>query len=318
VRDGDYLVLTFSAPVVHVGETWNHTELYVEGIVPNYVKIGEGGGAGGDIVHLDNLDAAGEEGVLYEFNNNYFKYTSASGTWGEWVVTPYEGAAFQGTSYLYYAKLPDSGITLCSTKTLSKISWLKYEPENERIDVYDNSSLTGTPVTSVTKNGVAVRIESSSRWLDVSWVEGKITFYVGNGFAGLDFTCNTDINGGHYEYVASPVWNPVVASSTGAIPKWNNKGQIVGAKWNYAEKPIRINNTGYSNTRKFLSGDGNVQWENWFFPTVGGTQGQVLVSGGVSAEPVWTNWVKPVKITSAAYEALVTKDPNTLYLISDE
>ena len=58
-----------------------------------------------------------------------------------------------------------------------------------------------------------------------------------------------------------------------------------------------------------------------FVPQVGGTAGQVLTSGGDNAEPVWATMIKALKITSAAYEALVqagTTDPNTLYLIVDE
>ena len=84
-------------------------------------------------------------------------------------------------------------------------------------------------------------------------------------------------------------------------------------------KRIYFNATGSSNIVKFLANDSTWSGERVFVPTQAGTAGQVLTSTG-NAEPTWQTMIKAVKITSAAYDALVqagTTDPNTLYLIDD-
>lgn len=95
----------------------------------------------------------------------------------------------------------------------------------------------------------------------------------------------------------------------------NKEGQVYRVR-TIEEKGVKINST--STTTYFMTyGSGNLP-NNMYAPTTGGTAGQILVSAGDNSAPTWSDWIKAVKITSDAYEALVVKDPNTLYLIVDE
>lgn len=104
------------------------------------------------------------------------------------------------------------------------------------------------------------------------------------------------------------------------MPKWDNNGKIVGRTYSLQTKQVFVNNSQWNNYLQILhSGDSNFPNRIWV-PTTGGNSGQVLVSNGQDSAPSWKSMIKAVKITSAAYEALVqagTTDPNTLYLIDD-
>ena len=95
----------------------------------------------------------------------------------------------------------------------------------------------------------------------------------------------------------------------------NKEGRVYRVR-TVNEKGVKINST--ASTTTFMTyGSGNLP-NNMYVPTTGGTEGQILVSAGDNSAPTWSDWIKAVKITSDAYEALVIKDPNTLYLIVDE
>ena len=126
------------------------------------------------------------------------------------------------------------------------------------------------------------------------------------------------VDGGHYE-VLNVENHPYTEASYG-IPNWDSKGNVISRNISIATKNIYVNVTGTSSTNRLTvltNGTGNGP-DRWFAPVTGGNAGQMLISGGDNAAPVWSDWIKGVKITSAAYEALTTKDPNTLYLIVDE
>ena len=122
---------------------------------------------------------------------------------------------------------------------------------------------------------------------------------------------NGEVVGPHFEFVSNYDPRPRFTGGTRTVlPIINNRGEIIG--WN-DDTPNRqynkINNT-YVNVFATSS------VPNIWAPTTGGESGQMLQSNGNGA-PIWSTLIKSVKITSDAYEALQTKDPNVLYLIVD-
>ena len=106
------------------------------------------------------------------------------------------------------------------------------------------------------------------------------------------------------------------ANANKGIVKVNQNGQVV-EKYDVQVRTVKFNTTGYS-APSLVVRDTTGLPNNLFAPTTGGDAGQVLTSTGDSSEPTWATLIKSVKITSDAYDALVTKDPNTLYLIVDD
>lgn len=110
-----------------------------------------------------------------------------------------------------------------------------------------------------------------------------------------------------------PWWN--APGDAYNIPRINSYGQVV-AYQGYSLRNMKINTTG-NTAASFVCIGGNGLPDRAFFATEVGTEGQVLTSTGNGA-PAWATMIKAQKITSEAYEALATKDPNVLYLIIDE
>lgn len=201
---------------------------------------------------------------------------------------------------------------------------------NQAIVYYSDSAKT-TEVARANYLGVPVQFAAetfpSNNYTWVEWKEDGVYFYGKSNYAFIENLINFHTEGVHFVRITDPT--KATASdlglgdnTTNGIPIWNNEGVIVGKTVGYSTKDIQFNTNaskyGYIGKVTFITNGTNNGPERIFAPLSGGTQGQVLVSDGDNAAPVWTNWVKPVKITSAAYEALVTKDPNTLYLIIDE
>lgn len=476
VRNGDYLVLTFSDPVVYVGETWNHTELYVEAIIPNYVEIGAG--AGGGVLVVDSLSSSEaanapvgslvgqykKEGTYLEtmpvdspdvnaekivvkgdvnfsnarvqmllFNGSFYvEFGRSDGKWtkinkgniaGSWTLDGVDiGASWTGETdgdvleitdgsnwgitftkqangdwlgelwggtnphFKYITNLTGSNafryeaISPTEANLYMKVSggtvahWQGYRASNQTEafeiiydDLYDfttfcdgkimfslkyqygggsryafmdaanqaivyySDSAKTTEVARANYLGVPAQFVAEtfpgSNYTWVEWKEDGVYFYGKSNNTIIEDLINFHTEGVHFVRITDPT--KATASdlglgdnTTNGIPIWNNEGVIVGKTVGYSTKDIQFNTNAskYGNTGKvtFITNGTNNGPERIFAPLSGGTQGQVLVSDGDNAAPVWTNWVKPVKITSADYEALVTKDPNTLYLIIDE
>lgn len=315
VRNGDYLVLTFSDPVVYVGETWNHTELYVEGIVPNYVKIGEGGGAG-DFIHLDNPSTSGETGKTYEYQERLMAWNPNSGNVAEWLKRIDQTQTDEGTG-LIFSVIPD-GQKLFEYK--------RSNDSDTRYVIYSGGTLYMTDSASTVLCAVTV----GNTFIFETAVYGNIRRIKGiykNGYIGFQKTeglafqniWDGSVSGGHYELIEKHNHPYLAIERDSGIPEWDKDGNIIRRAYTTSTKDYYVNATGnsvYNRTTVLTNGTNNGP-SRFFAPETGGSAGQVLISNGENAAPVWTNWVKPVKITSAAYEALVVKDPNTLYLIID-
>ena len=112
-------------------------------------------------------------------------------------------------------------------------------------------------------------------------------------------------------------FNKTQANDNYKFPRWNEYGQIIGG-YNVYQKQIWINKSKSTNDWGHLYGEYVEEFPDLMVvPTAFGTSGQVLQSAGEGNVPTWTNMIKIQKITQDAYDALVTKDENVLYVITD-
>lgn len=288
------------------------------------------GGSGEGVIHLDSLPSEGEEGITYEYNGRLFRYETTPENWGRWIGavqnfvsnTELDNSTAKNL-ILAYSVIP-SGTVLGDVYRLNTFL-VRLVYDGSQILGYDNTGMTGTPVGQLSIGGyTSFGDVGAYDFVRVSWVDGQINFYIPS-YKGLrnraDITTNKtnwvafDMDGKN----AYPIIDMDTSDTTEdfGIPTWNKEGIIIQKNGNVSLSYKRINNTAYDNTIKLYTSEVNHSWESWFIPTQPGTAGQVLTSAG-NAEPQWATIIKAQQITSAAYEALATKDPNTLYLIVDE
>lgn len=273
-----------------------------------------------NFIHLTSLDGAGEEGKTYEYNGRLFKWVNGAGVWGEWLSgwdnSGYPESDGKTSIILKYSTLPIG--EFCRVYDFNNLrTYLVYD--GQKITAYTDSAHTAvhTAVTIGCKDVNMSNQTNENYKVLLTWTDGKLIFKTGS-YASIRNRTNTALTGPHYEAL-----DMSVAASNDAgtgdmgLPIWNKEGIVIGKKVGYNSRTIYFNTTGYTNNKNFLAGANWNGPDRIFVPTQGGTQGQVLTSNGNSAEPVWETMIKAVKITSAAYEALAVKDPNTLYLIDD-
>ena len=96
------------------------------------------------------------------------------------------------------------------------------------------------------------------------------------------------------------------------FPRWNAQGIVTGTTGNTVfEQNININGT-----QKTMLQTTNSSFGTIYAPTSAGTQNTILMSNG-SGAPVWSS-IKMQFISQSAYDAITTKDANTLYFIISE
>lgn len=276
-------------------ETW-----YMQNLVDKLRRI-QG------LEHIDNLNGVGNENTVYECDDRLWYWKSTSGTVAEWT----DDMATLGHSKSYgliFSNIPDG----------QKILEFKASWGNWRYIVMSGDTLvlteTGGTVVSSCTVGNAVQFNSqysSSYWIKVKYEKHWIGFEIGGNVA-MQNIWDGKVSGGHFGIVDHYNY-PYIAGITNdaGIPRYNSKGQIIHKERGAEQSTVKFNNS-----NKYLLGTSNYSFD-FYAPTVGGTQGQILQSNGTNA-PTWIDWIKVVKITSDEYEALQTKDPNTLYVIDDE
>lgn len=219
------------------------------------------------------------------------------------------------------------GKLMFSTTYSSYFRYAYMDAANQEIVVYTDSGKT-TESARVGYLGGPVKIEtgSSSKYMYIEWKEDGVYFYGKSGSFSINNLIDFHTEGVHFSRITDPT--KATASDLGlgntitnGIPIWNNEGIIVGknAEWQVGGNSyVNTTGTSTSNRTNFVYSGQYHFPERIFVPTAGGTQGQILQSNGDNAAPTFIDWIKSVKITSDAYEALAVKDPNTLYLIDDE
>ena len=275
---------------------------------------------------LQELDAAPSspsDGDVVNFEDGLYKYVDGSGQTGFWSTTNGSQISANTTDLgfaLAFSHIPN-GQQILEFRRYNNGNWKQFKMQNGVINVYDNSG--STPSTAITKNSGVVRVNSlssSSYWIEIDYRDNYIGFYK-NSNTQLQNMWDGITSGAHYEKIAIPEPLPFINAGHDGIPRWNQRGEIIGLKSAANTKTIYINSTGTTVSVRwdiFYGNNGNAP-ARMFVPTQSGTQGQVLTSAG-NAEPTWQTMIKAVKISSDDYDALVqagTTDANTLYLIVD-
>ena len=104
----------------------------------------------------------------------------------------------------------------------------------------------------------------------------------------------------------------VSANSARQFPKWNTQGIVTGTTGSTVyEQSLNINGTSKTMLQTTNSSFGTI-----YAPTSAGTQNTILMSNG-SGAPGWSS-IKMQFISQSAYDAITTKDANTLYFIISE
>ena len=277
------------------------------------------------VVNLVDTTAIGERGKLYNYNGRLLNWNNGAGSWGEWFACPndaqnnYNNTGADLYASFVYSVLPTGQTQLCVTHNFNNAgTYVVYDSTDDKIKCYSDTGYT-TVYATISKGDTNIQANNLSSKVYISWIEGIIQFRLTN-YTNLRNRISATTNSGHYEVADKSFANRAILPNNYdfGIPVWNKQGIVVGMRAGYNEKTVYFNNTGYSKNYHFLVQSGsNDAPTRMFVPTSSGEAGQILTSAG-NAEPVWATMIKAVQITSAAYEALTVKDPNTLYLIVDE
>lgn len=272
------------------------------------------------LVHLDSLSGTGSENTIYECDDKLWFWRDNDGIVAEWTDNPSVLGNDNGYG-IVFSHIPD-GQTILEFKYQYGGEWRYIKMSGDTLVLTD----TGGTVISSCAVGSSAKFETQ-QYGNIYYINVKLEkHWIGlspKGNVSYQNIWDGSVEGGHWVIVdhTNYPWLNIATSDEG-VPKWNSKGQIVRKVRNNSSKGIQFNTNAsqYSATGKieFLTDGTNNGPSRIFVPTQGGTAGQMLISAGDNAEPTWTNWIKSVQITSAEYEALVTKDPNVLYLIVDE
>lgn len=270
---------------------------------------------------LSSAPSSPSDGDVVNFEDGVYKYVDGSGQTGFWSETTGNSLTATTTEWgfgLSFSHIPEGQLIL-EFRRNNNGNWKQFKMERGVLNVYDNSG--STPSTVITKNSGIVRVSSlssSSYWMEVDYRDNYIGFYK-TSTTQLQNIWDGITNVAHYEKVSIPEPLPFINAYFAGLPIWNKRGEVVARGSSITGKYMFFNTTGTSSSYRwdfFYGTYGNTP-ARMFVPTQSGTEGQVLTSAG-NAEPTWQTMIKSVKITSDAYEALATKDPNTLYLIVDE
>lgn len=262
-------------------------------------------------VHLDDLSTSGETGITYEYDEKLMYWNPESGHVAEWYIsinnTPNDGA-----TGLIFSDIPD-GTVLFEMRASTLYPWRRI--------VY-----SGNTLFLMESDTVISEATIGNEFDFVTHTKG-VYGYFGDHYIGFQKKSNTliqnvwngTVNSGHYELLDKanhPYFHDV---TTVGIPEWGQDGHIKAKNSSVGTKDYYFNTTGTASTNKttVLTNGTNSGPNRFFAPETVGTQGQILTSVGNGA-PQWATLITAMQITSAEYEALTVKDPNTLYLIVDE
>ena len=275
------------------------------------------------LIHIDNLNGTGNENAIYECDGELWYWSSESGTVAEWTNKPDESGFGSYRGYaLKFSHIPDGQVLFEAKYTYDGDS--EYKAFKMSGDTLVMTNTGGTVLSACTLGNSAqmqVRTNNNSYVVRIMYNKHIIGFDM-TGALSFRNVWDGNVSGGHFcitDHYKYPYLYGVTTDI--GIPRWNNKGQIVGKEVGYNTKGVYFNTTGSSSSYRLtvLTTGSNGGPDRMFVPSQSGTQGQILQSNG-NAEPSWINWIKAVKVTSDEYDALVqagTTDPSTLYLLVD-
>lgn len=282
----------------------------------------------------DGLPEEGVEGKLYLYNGRCLKWVDGAGNWGEWI----EGRRYDNypnylDASLKYDVIPTSldGQVLFvyrrTTSTSYPSFYAVYNATAQTITMKQNDAQTGTTKAVVNLGDVNTRCEcDTSLALYVTWKDGLISITNSGSYPMFFDLISTSIQVGHWESVDDkPLASRSFVDASQGQPIWNKQGVVIGKTRDINSCYVQVNpSSQYSNYIYFLSETGGNKF-TIFTPTVGGNgAGYILQSGGQWAAPTWVSLASMMgglKIwcgTEDEYDAIATKDSNTLYIIRDE
>lgn len=284
------------------------------------------------ITNLTGINAFKYETISPIEANLYMKVLGGTVAYWQGFVSSDQQEPFEiiYDDYEDFASFADGKILLSfKYRWGSTYRYIAVDKDEQAIILYSDSALT-TEVTRAEYLGSEVQFVSADYnfyYIAVTWKEDEITFRASDTVI-MENPIDFHIEGVHFVRITDPT--KATAQNLGlgntfdyGIPEWNNEGLIVRKRVAYKNKQLQFNygSSQWSNNAVIMveSGENNIP-SRMYVPTAGGNAGQILVSNGIDAAPTFQNWIKSVKITSAAYEALVqagTTDPSTLYLIDD-
>lgn len=309
-KDNDFSVEYFVdangiIPIKAYAETW-----YMANLVDKLRNM-EG------LIYLDSLSGMGKTGAVYECDDHLWYWDENAGVVAEWTDSMSLG---NNRGYgLIFSHIP-SGQKILEYKYPYSGEWRYLTMSGDTLVVTETG---GTIVASCAVGNTAEFPTSqygNSYKLKVNYQKHWIGIYP-TSYCDVQNVWDGKVSGAHWGIVDHSNYPWLIDNQADGMPVWNSKGQIISKARNNSAKSIQFNTNAsqYSSTGKvtFLTDGTNNGPDRMFVPTAGGTAGQILQSNGDNAAPTFIDWIKVVKITSDAYEALQTKDPNTLYVIDD-
>lgn len=265
------------------------------------------------ILVVDELPEVGNKDTIYSLDGVLYIWNPNAGYAASWYKPLGNTQLSEGTGLVYAYPIEGQIIFNYSRNNNARV----FKFHNGDLVVYEADQ--ETVVQTITLgNTFSVTTYGSSYTIDGVYEKNYIGFRRNNVNISIGMAWDGYVDGGHYE-VFNVENHPYTAADYG-IPSWDDKGNVIRKYTSIGTKLIYVNATGTSTSNRMTvltNGTGNGP-DRWFAPVTGGNAGQMLISGGDNAAPVWSDWIKVVKITSDAYDALATKDPNTLYVIDDE
>ena len=265
------------------------------------------------ILIVDELPEVGNKDTIYSLDGVLYIWNPNAGYAANWYKPLGNTQTNEGTGLVYAYPIEGQIIFNYSRNDAARV----FKFHNGDLVVYEADEATVVQTItlgstfSVTPYGNSFKIDGVYEKNYIGFRRTNVNISIGMAWDGY-------VNGGHYEVLN--VENHPYADTSSGIPEWDDKGNVIKRNTSVGTKIIYVNATGTSISNRMTvltNGTGNGP-DRWFAPVTGGNEGQMLISGGDNAAPVWSDWIKVVKITSDAYEALVTKDPSVLYLIVDE
>lgn len=320
---GGYLRATFDYSGQTISAEWR---IWENSATNTKWEVNQGGSAADALVHLETLSGvSGETNVLYECDGELFWWNENAGCAAEWNQIPPTGTTAFGGKYfgMSFAQIPEGTILLeyYWTSTPSEKTRIIYE-DGKIVAKYSTDNYTAVQASAATGESMMAYVPNAqvtSYRVYFKLDSHNFGFYSNSGLLRASTYWDGEIGEGHWEIVGREPY-PYVPTDKVIIPNYDERG-MPASEWagGLTVGETFVNFTGATSTyRADIIYRGTTHLPpRIFVPTSAGTEGQVLISTGGSA-PVWATMIKAVQITSADYEALATKDPNTLYLIVDE
>lgn len=271
-------------------------------------------------MHINNKITEGQIG-LWQWKSNP--------SWGEWIGAI--GASIgddKNGLFLCYDYLPESinGVRIADLMYgdgYGNNKYLYIDIDNMELHTYLSEDPTGNIEDTIYADGQTYAVGNFGIGdMRICWDNDKKFIRFDADYNNVKNVIVTTLDGEGWEAVVRNDYRQFRTNDQviDGMPKWDNKGRIIGRTTGLNVKTMWFNNTSYNNAVGFLTNGTNSAPDRFWAPTSGGSQGQVLVSNGSDAAPTWATMIQAVRITSNAYAALVqagTTDANTLYLIVD-